>query len=250
MRDLVWPREHGSWSFVLEPVALGLIAVPSVAGGGLAVAVAAAFFARRPLGIAVRDPDANRRRAAGATLGVCAGFGLLGLSVAVAFAGVAWLLWLLPSVIAGACFLAFDLRRAGRSGLAEISGVASFGLLPAAIAAVGGAAPAMSVALAVVMCGRAVPTVLCVREALRGAKSGVTHRIPALLAAFLAVAVAAPLVAVGAAPWMSVAALAVLALRALALLVFPRPALRARSIGMIEAMLGVAFVAVVGIAAN
>lgn len=235
---------------MLEPVALGLIAVPSVAGGGLAVAVVAAFFARRPLGIAVRDPDADRRRAARVAFGVCAGMGLLGLSVAMAFAGVTWLPWLLPSVVAGAGFLAFDLRRAGRSGLAEISGVASFGLLPAAFAAVGGATPALSVALAVVMCGRAVPTVLCVREALRGAKSGVTHRLPALLAAFFAVAVAAALVADGAAPWVAVAALAVLALRALALLVFPRPALRARSIGMIEAMLGVAFVAAVGVAAN
>lgn len=235
---------------MLEPVALGLIAVPSAAGGGLAVAVVAAFFARRPLGIAVRDPDAKRRRAARVAFGVCAGLALLGLAVAAAFAGLAWLLWLLPSVVSGAGFLAFDFRRAGRSGLAEISGVAAFGFLPAAFAAVGGAAPALSVALAVVMCGRAVPTVLCVREVLRGAKSGVTHRLPALLAAFFAVVVAVALVAVGATPWVSVAALAVLALRALALLVFPRPALRARAIGMIEAVLGVAFVAAVGLAAN
>lgn len=61
-RELVWPREHGSWSFALEPMALGLIAVPSVAGGWLALAVGAAFFARRPLRIAWGDEQAERRR--------------------------------------------------------------------------------------------------------------------------------------------------------------------------------------------
>lgn len=43
------PKEHGSWSLALEPLALGLLVAPSLAGGALAGAVLAGFFARRPL---------------------------------------------------------------------------------------------------------------------------------------------------------------------------------------------------------
>ena len=59
--DLVWPKEHGSWSLALEPVALGLIAAPSLGGIALGMAVMAGFFARRPLKIAVGDRNPARR---------------------------------------------------------------------------------------------------------------------------------------------------------------------------------------------
>ena len=63
-RDLVVPREHGSWSLALEPLVFGLIAAPSAAGGCLALAVLAAFFARRPLRLALGDASPARRTAA------------------------------------------------------------------------------------------------------------------------------------------------------------------------------------------
>ena len=36
-----WPKEHGSWSLALEPVALGLLVAPSPAGLALATAALA-----------------------------------------------------------------------------------------------------------------------------------------------------------------------------------------------------------------
>jgi hypothetical protein len=57
-RELVLPKEHGSWSLAIEPVVFGLIAAPSVAGGWFGLAVLAAFFARRPVRIALRNPRA------------------------------------------------------------------------------------------------------------------------------------------------------------------------------------------------
>jgi hypothetical protein len=142
-------------------------------------------------------------------------------------------------------FLSFDLRNAGREEPAEIAGSAAFALLPAAIAIFDGAAPAVAIALGLVMCGRAVPTVLSVRAALRGAKTGIRRPAPAIIAAFVALAVGMVLAGNGLAPEMAAAALAVLALHTVGLLVFPRPVLRARTIGMIEAVLGLAFVVVV-----
>jgi hypothetical protein len=66
--------------------------------------------------------------------------------------------------------------------------------------------------------------------------------VTALFAAVTALAIGVMLARAGLAPVTAVAALAVLSLRAIGLLVFPRPALRARTIGMIEAVLGVLFV--------
>jgi hypothetical protein len=89
---------------------------------------------------------------------------------------------------------------------------------------------------------------LAVRAALRGAKTGVRRPAPALIAALAALVFGVMLVRSDLAPMTAVAALAVLAIRAIGLLVFPRPALRARTVGMIEAGMGVAFVVAVGFA--
>jgi hypothetical protein len=247
-RELVLPREHGSWSLAFEPLAFGLIAAPSVAGAWFGVAVAAAFFARRPLRIAWRDARPERRTDARAAFAICGFVAALALVAAMLVAGVNWLVWLAPSAIAGALFLSFDLRNGGREEMAEVAGSTAFALLPAAIAVLDGVTPALAVALAVVMGGRAIPTVLTVRAALRGAKTGVRRPAPAIIAALVALAAGVMLARNGLAPTAAVVALAVLALRTVGLLVFPRPALRARTIGMIEAALGLAFVIGVAVA--
>jgi hypothetical protein len=247
-RELVMPKEHGSWSLALEPLAFGLIAAPSAAGGWLALAVVAGFFARRPLRIAWRDARRERRDEAYVALAACAFAGLTALAIAIFLAGTTWLMWLVPSAVAGALFLSFDLRNGGREEAAEIAGSTAFACLPAALAVLAGAAPLSALALALVMCGRAIPTVLAVRAALRGAKTGVRRPAPALIAALAALAFGVMLVRSDLAPRTAVAALAVLAIRAIGLLVFPRPALRARTVGMIEAGMGFAFVVAVGFA--
>ena len=65
LRALLLPREHGSWSLALEPLALGLIAAPSWPGAALALAALALFFARRPWQ-AARAGDVRLRPALGA----------------------------------------------------------------------------------------------------------------------------------------------------------------------------------------
>ena len=241
-RDLVMPREHGSWSLALEPLLFGLIAAPSLAGGGLALAVVAAFFARRPLRIALGDASPDRRALArGPLVGliVVATVFFLG---AVARGGWAWLVWLLPAATAGAVFLRFDLRAAGREEIAEIAGAGAFALVPAALAALAGWSAPDAGALALVMLGRTVPSVLGVRACLRAAKTGERRAGPAVAGAAFALAGGLGLVRAGHAPATAVACLAVLAARTMFLLVWPRPVWRARTLGMIETVLGAGFV--------
>ncbi len=247
-RELVMPKEHGSWSLALEPLALGLIVAPSLAGAALACAVAAVFFARRPLNIFRRDQRANRRVAACGAALTCVTVAALFLLIAFAVAGGDWIVWLIPSLVLGAVFIGFDLRNAGREETAEVAGAAAFAFLPATIATLAGWPATAALALSLVMLGRAVPTVLCVRAFLRSEKTGERHPIAALAAAGIAVAISAVLARRGLAPWVATGLLGLLMLRAIALLVSPRLTLRARSLGMMEAATGVVFVVALGLA--
>jgi hypothetical protein len=245
-RDVALPREHGSWSLALEPLTLGLLAAPSAAGGWFALAVFAGFLARRPLRIAWREQPSSRRDAAASALLICALAALAAVSPAVAERGFGWLAWLVPSTLLGGFFVSRDVRNAGREEAAEIAGAAAFALLAAPMALLGGSTPATALALAVIMTGRAVPTVMTVRAALRSEKTGVRRDFPALFASSVAFAVACGLASFGRCPWSAALALGIVFLRAFALLAYPRPRLRARTIGMIEAALGLGFVILAG----
>lgn len=236
------PREHGSWSLALEPLVLGLAVAPSPAGGLLAVAVMAGFFSRRPLRLALRDASAVRRAAARGPLAVLVAVALSAFGAAVALAGVAWLGWLLPVAAAGAVFLYFDLRAAGREEIAEVAGATAFALVPAALAVLAGWSAPAAVAVALAMLGRAVPAVLTVRACLRSAKTGVRRPAPAMIGAGVALAAGLVGVRAGLAPAAVAWLFAVLAGRTWVLLLWPRPSLRARTLGMIEAGLGAFFV--------
>lgn len=249
-KDIVLPREHGSWSLAFEPIALGLLAAPSAAGTVLAVALSSGFFARRPLRIYLNERRSERRIQARGALAICAGTGLLALAGTVLIAGMAWLPWLLPVAIAGAIFAHFDRKGAGREEAAEIAGSAAFAMVPAAIGILGGLAPLQALALALLSLGRSVPSVLCVRSFLRAKKTGVHRNALALSTACIAVAITAVLYDANLASMLVLILVAALAVRAFAVLVVFRPAWRARTVGMSETIVGVLFVLSVGLTSN
>jgi len=247
-RDCIAPKEHGSWSLAFEPIALSLLVAPSMPGALLAVAFAAGFFARRPMRIGWNERRADRRNAARNAFFLCIAAAGLGFAGVLALAGVAWIVWLAPVALAGGVFAFHDTHGAGREEVAEVAGSAAFALAPAAFAILAGWSFASAGALAVLMVARSVPSVLFVRAFLRATKTGVRRDVPALVAASVALAGAAFLYHRAIAPPFAVVAMMVFLLRALAVLVIFRPEWRARRIGMIEAVLGVAFV--VGLAVS
>lgn len=248
LKDVVMPKEHGSWSLAFEPIALGLLIAPSAGGAWLAVALSAGFFARRPLRLSTHEPQENRRAMATLALMICGMLALLGVTASVSIGGTAWLPWLVPVAIAAAIFAHFDRKGAGREEAAEIAGSAAFALVPAALAVLGGLTAWQAFAVAMLSLGRSVPSVLCVRSFLRAKKTGVRRNGLALAAACAAVACAAVLHARQLVPFSGLVFMVALALRAFALLSICRLPLRARTLGMSEALLGVVFVAGVAIA--
>jgi hypothetical protein len=246
-RDCIAPKEHGSWSLAFEPIVLSLLLAFSLPGALFAVVLAAIFFARRPMRIVRVEQRADRRLAAWEALGGCAMIAIAAGSAAAAIGGTAWLVWLVPMALCGGVFAWLDVRGAGREEAAEIAGAAAFALAPAVFAALAGWTRIESAALAILVVGRAVPSVMGVRAFLRAAKTGVRRDAPALVASLVAVAGAAILVEMKVAPFAALLAMIGFAMRAFVLLVVVRPAWRARTVGIVEAVLGIGFVAAMAI---
>ena len=247
-RDCIAPKEHGSWSLAFEPIVLSLLLAFSVPGVLFAVVLAAVFFARRPMRIVRVEQRSDRRLAAWEALGGCAVIAIAAGGAAVALGGTAWIVWLVPMALCGGVFAGFDVRGAGREEAAEIAGAAAFALAPATFAALAGWTTIEGAALALLAVGRAVPSVMCVRAFLRAAKTGVRRDAPALVASVVVVVGAAILVDREVAPFAALVAMIGFAMRAFALLVVVRPEWRARTVGIIEAVLGIVFVAAMALA--
>jgi hypothetical protein len=238
---LILPREHGSWSLALEPLALGMLAAPSKPGIALAAAALSGFFLRRPLRLVLKGKPDPRRSLAFACI---AGLGMLALVnlLLIAQSGVSWRLWpLIPAGLAGLMFIWFDSRNEAREGVAEVAGATAFGLLPATFGALAGWSTLASIALAMVMLVRAIPTVMLVRTYLRLNKGRVSTTIPALLAAGAGLFLAACLVSSGIAPWPVI--LFALAMTAGTIwLLGWCPRLSAKTVGIAETTFGAAMV--------
>ncbi len=249
LQSILLPKEHGSWFLAFEPLALGLLVAPSVAGLGLAAAMAAGFFLRRPLKLAVTLPSADERRAP-------ARHWVLLLSV-VALAGLAFAaksrsitaLWpLLLAAPLGGVFLALDLRNDMRETTAELTGSAAFAILPAAFATLAGWDVAPALALAAVMLTRSVPTVLTVRTYLRLNKGQPAGAWWPLAVAITGLGLLAVLAARQLAPWLAVAVAVILLARTIFLVTPRRTQWTARQIGINEAALGLLSLAALALA--
>ena len=242
---LMVPKEHGSWSLALEPIVLGLLLAPSLGGAWLALAVLAAFFARRPLRIALHEPERERRDDAVTALSMCAMLALVAFALSLLSAGVAWIIWLTPVVLAGAVFVAFDIRNRGRAEAAEFFGATAFGVLPAVFVAMDHGSVAVSIAAALVMLVRSVPAVVAVRAILRARKTDEWRTGRAYFVSLLGVATLYGLIVMERVTSMTGLLLSLFVVPPVLLLAARRTA-RARTVGMIEAVLGAAYVMVAG----
>lgn len=244
------PKEHGSWSLALEPIALGLLAAPSRAGGALALAAVAGFFARRPLKLALAAAPSARRGAARELVVLLSALAATGFFEAIVLGGLAPLWPLLLVAPGGALFVYFDAQNDSRAAAAEIAGTTAFALLPAAFATLAGWPPAFALALAAAMGARSLPTVLTVRHYLRRAKGQPVRPLLPATAGVLAVAGTGWLAGRGLLPGLAAALAALLLLRSLVFLAPFAPRWPARRIGIIEAIVGLAYVVAVGAACH
>ena len=249
LKSILLPKEHGSWSLAFEPVVLGLLVASSAAGGALAAAVAAGFFTRRPLKLAVTLPASDPRRAVAGWLALTgAVLALAALGFAASLGGGRALWPLLLAAPFGAAFLWFDLRNEMREAEAELAGSIAFALTPATFATLGGWAPGPALALAGLTFARGVPTVLMVRTYLRIRKGEAVAWFPPLAAGTAALLLVGGLWREQLVPPAAVVLGAILWLRGAWLVSAFRPAWPARQVGILEAVLGTVHVGVLAAA--
>jgi hypothetical protein len=253
VRSVALPVEHGGWGFLFEPILLGLLVAPSLAGGLIALAAVGAFLARQPLKLALKDRTAGRsvprtrlaQRFAAGYVGVAvAGFGL---AVLITREPLLFVALLLAGPVA-AVQLVHDVSGRGRAALAELAGAIALGVSAALIGLAGdqGLDVALTVWLLVVL--RGVTAILYVRSRLRLERdqpAGIPLAVGTHGAALLGVIV---LIALDVLPWLTAAAFVVLLLRAAYGLSQWRRRLPAKRIGWQEISYGLLFVVVTGVA--
>lgn len=232
------PKEHGSWSLVLEPLALGLLVAPSFAGTALATAAFAGFLARRPLKAAQAPGFTPARCAARQTVVMFSALVVAGMFEVVVSAGWAPLWPLALAAPLGGLFAYLDAQSESRAALAEMAGSAAFALLPAALATLAGWAPVPALALTGLALARNVPAVLLVRTYVRARKGAAVTLLPSLAAGTAALGLVGALGAGRLVPPAAIWLGAILWLRGGWLLSPFRPAWTARRIGLLEAGLG------------
>ena len=219
LRPVALPAEHGGWGFLMEPLALGLLIVPTVAGLWIALGSIGAFLCHQPIKIISADRRRGRRFA---RTGLAERFLLLYLALSATGFGLALILdgpgVLLPYLVAvplAMGMLYFDARSASRHWLPELLGPLALGSGAASIALAGGWPPLPAAMLWLIMAARAIPSILYVRARLRRAKG---QSVDLRRADGLQLAALVPsliLAAAGLIPWLAVLALAALAARAI-----------------------------------
>jgi hypothetical protein len=245
------PVEHGGWSFLIEPLILGLVVAPSAPGGWLSVSAIAAFLARQPLKLMALDRRKGARypRTELAEQ-FFAGYALLAvLSFCVALSRSSRsMLW--PLALAAPFALAAlrrDFEGRGREALPEIAAGLALGASSTAIILAGGGAVGAAWLAWALGAGRTITAVLYVRARVRvdrqiSPASRFSLARPVLVAHAAAFFLAWYAARTGWISPIAVAAFALLLLRAVYGLAPGQTAIRPQILGIQEVLVGVACV--------
>ena len=162
-RQVAVPSEHGGWGLTAEPVLLGLLVAPSIAGLALGLAAFSAFLLRTPLTVVLVDRHRERwlhRTTVAARIAAIEGALLVALVAIALVAGSArWLLLLAIAVPLVAVELDFDLRSRSRRLVPELCGAVGMSAAVACIVLAAGETAELAIALWLVVAGRAVASI-------------------------------------------------------------------------------------------
>ncbi len=248
-KAIALPTEHGGWSFLLEPVLLGLLVAPSTAGVLLGIAALAAFLTRHPFELALSDWRRKKRypRTAWAErfamgYALSAGVALIAALLATPYPFYIPLLMVVPFVLVQ---FYFDVQKQSRAVAAELSGAVAVAGIAMAVAMAGGWSLVGALMLWIIGIARSVPSIIYVQVRLRLDRQqpvGNGTKTVAWVLHAAGLVVLAGLAAAGLVPWLSAVAMAILCARAVWFLSpFHRPA-RPPIVGIQETIFGLLMV--------
>jgi hypothetical protein len=248
LRAVAVPAEHGGWGLTAEPVLLGLLVAPSVAGGCLGLAAVVTFVAHTPLRVALvdrhRHRDLERTRLARRVLLIelAAVAALVAVAARTASAAFWW-----PAVVAVPLVIValwFDTRSRSRRLAPELAGTIGISSVTAMIIFAGGGDPAVAWAAWLIFSARASTSIPHVRALIARLHGRSVRSIELLVADAAALVVAGLAVVVTIAA--SAGAVAVVAVVAVQRLTAAKD-VAAKVVGLRQLLLGLAVVAATAI---
>lgn len=236
---IILPTEHGSWSFLFEPIVAGFALAFSASAPWIALIAIGAFFARQPLKTA-SVARANKPLAWRAMNFVVL-FGAIALAGAIgaALTADAWVFY--PFAVAAPFAIqqaVLDLSKRSRNLLAELTGAIAISSSVAAILLAGGLGWPAAVALWAVFVARFIPSILYVRNRLLLEKGKPFERLQPIVSHVISLIVVVGLAVVGFASWLTVGMFAFLAVRCVHGLSEYRIKMKAMKIGVWEVIYG------------
>ena len=246
-QSVALPTEHGGWSFIGEPLLLGLLVAPSAGGLALAIAAFGLFLCRQPFKLYAKDVRNHhivlRTVAARRFVLIYSAITAIASMVTLALApSLAVALPMLAAVPLVALQAAYELRGHGRHATAEVAGALATGAVAASIAMMQGWALIPALGLWLALAAKGVTAVLYVRSRLRlerGTPANISLTLGAHGFAVVALLIAAVYQLL---PWTAPLAMLILALRAMLGLSSRRVTQPAKVIGMQEVIYGAVFV--------
>jgi hypothetical protein len=204
-RTLLLPAEHGSWAFLLEPLALGLLLAPSFGGAAVAASYIAFFLARQPLRVHLLDRlhgrHSARRRAGAIAASLFCAFGVAATLPVLQQIHHPWqfapLLVAIPFAVGQ---IAFDVTGRSRQLFAEIAGSVAISSSAALIIVIAGHPLPLALLVWLLMAGRIVPSIIYVRYRLRRRKGEETNPAAMVISHLAPFALVPAAVSAGASP--------------------------------------------------
>ncbi len=250
-RSVAVPAEHGGWGFLIEPLVLGLILAPSLAGAGIAVTAIAIFLLHQPLKIALKDYRNGRvyerTRLAWGFAALYSAIALAAFQLTATMADGAFWIPLLASLPLAAVQLALEFRNDGRSLLSELCGALVLATTASAILLAADGTFLIAGLAWLCMALRGVPSIVYVRTQIRLMRGRRTSIVPPLFAHGLGVLVSIGLWAGGLTNAFLPLAAGILLCRAVYGLLISKPT-AVRSVGIQEVLYGLIFTVLCAIA--
>jgi hypothetical protein len=251
LKSVALPTEHGGWSFLAEPIVLGLLVAPTWKGFVLGLAVVSLFLLHQPLKIAMKDNLKQRRVArtqwAERFVMLYGGLGISFVLILIAMNGANFLLPMIIGSIFALVQVAYDARNQSRELVPELTGSIALAATASSIALLAGWSMTSAMMLWLILAARAVTAIIYVRVRLRMVHDKPHNKSFALALHIFALCLFVLLVVVKVIPFTVIIAMSILVVRAFKGMLHPAPHVTAKVIGLTELAIGIVYILTVSV---
>jgi len=246
VRNVALPVEHGGWAFLLEPILLGLLIVPSPTSVFLGISGIGLFLLYQPTQIALKDRLKHKRYPrtdwAERFVLIYGAIALLGGALALLTARSSCWIALVLAIPFALLQMGLVLRGYGHSATAEISGAVALAALTPALLLANGLALDVALGLWLVPVVRAFSSITYIRARLRRSRGEKLDWGIPLVAQCAGLAILGLAWLVNLLPVTAFIAMIILAARAVYGLIWSRTDVPTKNIGFQEIAFGVLMV--------